>query len=54
MKLQQQTIEKLRKLINEEIGYRSGPDLVSFLTNLVFKIPTARGSHPGGITQRKN
>ena len=37
MQLQSKTIEKLRKLINEETEYRSGPTLVSFFNNFGFK-----------------
>jgi hypothetical protein len=36
MQLQSKTIEKLRKLINEETEYRSGPTLVSFFNNFGF------------------
>ena len=36
MKLQEKTIKKLRQLINEEIEYRSGSDLVSFFNKLGF------------------
>lgn len=36
MKLNNKTIEKLRKLINEETEYRSGPRLVDFFNSLGF------------------
>lgn len=36
MKLQKKTLEKLRKLINEETEYRSGPQIVSFFNSLGF------------------
>lgn len=37
MKLQKQTLEKIRELINEETQYRSGATLVSFFNDLWFK-----------------
>ncbi len=37
MILQSKTLEKLRKIINEESKYRSGPELVSFFNDLGFK-----------------
>lgn len=36
MILQQKTLEKLRKLINEETEYRTGPQLIMFFNNLGF------------------
>lgn len=36
MILQKETLEKLRDIINEESGYRSGPKLVTFFNNLGF------------------
>ncbi len=36
MKLNQNTLEKLRKLINEEIEYKSGPKLIDFFNELGF------------------
>ena len=36
MKVQPQTLKKLRELINEETTYRSGPQLVSFFNDLGF------------------
>ena len=43
MKLQQQTIKKLRGLINEEIQYRSGSKLVDFFNNLGFQDTYGQG-----------
>ena len=43
MKLQQKTLEKLRKLINEETEYRSGPLLVSFFNSLGFNDSYGQG-----------
>jgi hypothetical protein len=37
MILAKRTLEKLRELINEETGYRSGPQLVAFFNELGFK-----------------
>jgi len=37
MILGKKTLEKLRKLINEETEYRSGPDLVAFFNELGFR-----------------
>lgn len=36
MKLKDQTLRKLRDLINEETRYRKGPELVSFFNKLGF------------------
>lgn len=43
MKLQSKTIEKLRKLINEETIYRTGPALVSFFNDIGFQDSYGQG-----------
>lgn len=43
MKLQPKTIEKLRKLINEEIVYRTGPALVNFFNEMGFSDQYGQG-----------
>lgn len=43
MKLQKKTLEKLRKLINEETEYRSGPQLVAFFNSLGFNDTYGQG-----------
>jgi hypothetical protein len=43
MLLQSKTLEKLRRLINEETEYRSGPQLVSFFNDLGFNDEYGRG-----------
>lgn len=43
MRIQQQTLQKLRDLINEETVYRSGPQLVSFFNALGFNDSYGKG-----------
>lgn len=43
MRLQKKTLEKLRKLINEETEYRSGSQIVSFFNSLGFKDEYGQG-----------
>ena len=43
MELQYDTIVKIQKLINEEIQYRSGPDLVGFFNELGFSDTYGKG-----------
>ena len=43
MILQKKTLEKLRNLINEETGYRSGPKLVQFFNELGFNDTYGQG-----------
>jgi hypothetical protein len=43
MKISKKTLENLRSLINEEIEYRSGPNLVEFFNNLGFKDTYGQG-----------
>lgn len=43
MILQNKSLEKLRKLINEETEYRSGPKLVGFFNNLGFNDSYSQG-----------
>ena len=52
MQLSENTIVKLRELINEETGYRSGPKLVKFLSDLVLVIRMARDFPQDGYLRR--
>ena len=49
MKIQQQTLQKLRDLINEETVYRSGPKLVSFFNDLGFNDSYGNGFPSRGM-----